>query len=124
MNNIAFFDSECIACNKFINFVLKIDKKKKVLFSGINSELYKSISINLDNIDSVIYFKDKKMYLYSDAIIEILKDSHSIFSILNLQYLIPFKWRKNAYNFFAKKRKKVPGSCILLINHPHKDRFI
>ena len=124
MNNIAFFDSECISCNKFINFVLKIDKKNKVLFSGINSDLYNKLNINPENIDSVIYFKDKRTYFYSDAIIEILKDSHPAFSILNLQYLIPFKWRKNTYNLFAKRRKKYSKSCILLINHPHKDRFI
>lgn len=121
---VAFFDADCITCNRFINYVLRVDRKKKIRFSKINSDFYKKMNINLDNLDSIIYFKSNKTFYYTDAITEILKDTHSFFVILNIQYLVPQLIRKKIYTFFSKRRKKNLKACILLMNHPCKDRFI
>jgi len=123
LNCIAFFDSDCITCNKFINFLLKIDKKEKVRFSKINGNLYKKLGINDEKKDTIIYLKNNRNYYYTDAITEILKDTHSLFMILNLQYILPQLLRDFIYKIITKKRKK-SKNCSILVNSPHKNRFV
>ena len=78
-HNIVFFDGYCILCNKFIDLSLKIDSRKKLYYSTLDSKyaekLFNEINTHkseIINIDSVIYFKDKKIYSKSNAVIEII----------------------------------------------------
>ncbi|MFJ7747458.1 thiol-disulfide oxidoreductase DCC family protein [Peribacillus sp. NPDC097295] len=122
-NMIAFFDSDCLHCNRFINFVMRIDQNGRVKFSKINGELYQRvISNSAKKVDSIIYLKNDKEYLYSDAIVRILSDANPFFRLLLIQNLLPKYFREKIYTFFASKRKKV--EYCPLPKKEFRDRFM
>lgn len=109
--NIIFFDSDCISCNKFARFMNTLDKNDRLYFSGIGSNTFISMKrkYQLPEIDSIIYFDSNScvVYYYTDAIVEMLIEANRIFYFLKLQYVMPLKFRRKLYQFFASRRKRV-----------------
>lgn len=103
---IIFFDDDCLMCNTFVKILIKLDHKNLLKFASLNSKTSQSIRINKDNpnIDSIIYKKDLKEYIYSDAIIEIISDI-----TINVRFLklVPKNARDLCYRLIAKYRKKI-----------------
>jgi len=115
-HNIVFFDGYCILCNKFIDLSLKIDRRKKLYYSMLDSKyaekLFNEINTHkseIINIDSVIYFKDKKIYSKSNAVIEIIRDLGGIYKTGILLYVVPQKIRDWCYDLVAKNRYSLFG---------------
>lgn len=117
--NIIFFDDDCSYCNRYINFLISIDKNNSLFFSSIKSDSYADLLKNstFENIDSILFSCDGCVYIYSDAIIK-------IFEVLgykvNFLFYIPPIIRDSIYKLFAKYRKsfnkdtacKIPDATI------------
>ena len=73
---IVFYDGYCILCNRIIDFVIKYDKKEKILFASLQSDFAISALSkfgyefeNSKKIDNVIYLQNTIMKTKSDAIL-------------------------------------------------------
>lgn len=105
---IIFFDGICIMCNGFVSFINKHDKKKNLFFCDIRSEKAQKIlsdnNFQIQSIDTIIFFNNKKLVFKSDAIIEILVTLNGFFKLFLIFKIVPKRWRDYFYNVFAKKR--------------------
>lgn len=103
--NIIFFDDDCLICNKFVRLIINLDKNNNLFFSSLSSDTAESINIIKINpqIDSVIYKKNNSEFIYSDAVLEILKDLGINLWILRV---IPKNIRDIYYKIIAMFRKK------------------
>ena len=120
VDNILFFDSECLICNSFIKFVYKYDKETKIWFSNFKSKAALEYNINIADNSMVFYCKGLK-YNKSSAFIEILKQLNSPPIIIWLLKIIPQSLRDCIYTFIANNRYQINQinsdlSCSLEIN--------
>lgn len=107
---ILIYDGDCIFCSKYIYWLFRLDKNKRIFFSTFDSKLYFDLKMSKKvdpEIDSIVYYKDKQVYYKSTAIIEILKDTFNFGFIFNLFYLCPLFIRDKLYEYIAKVRYKL-----------------
>ncbi len=108
ITRVIIFDGICIFCNKSINFLIKIDKKKSFKYSPIQGKFVKSLGISA-NIDSIIFYENGTLYYKSTAILRILHSLGGAWTIVNIFYIIPTFIRDAIYDFIAKYRYKIFG---------------
>tara|TARA_Y100001956_G_scaffold59501_1_gene58942 strand:- start:146 stop:580 length:435 start_codon:yes stop_codon:yes gene_type:complete len=110
---IVFYDGYCILCNRTIDFVIKYDKKEKILFASLQSDYaistlskLKYKSENIKNIDNVIYLQNNIVKIKSDAILSILSDMGGVYHLSKIFYCIPRFIRNYLYDQIANRRYK------------------
>ena len=122
--NIVVIDGECVLCNRFTSFLLKIDKSSKLLFTSNSSQWCKK---NLENISSetVIYLVGPIRYEKSDAILEIFRELGSPWSIFYLFKIVPKFIRDYIYNIISKNRYRLFGKAnICVLNNLKNDNIL
>jgi predicted DCC family thiol-disulfide oxidoreductase YuxK len=112
-NNIILFDGICNFCNYWVNFALKNNKKKNLLFSPLQGIFAKNalhkFGLDTTSLTSVIFIKDDKIYTQSSAVFRISKELNWPWKILFAFIIIPKFIRDFIYNIFAKNRYKWYG---------------
>jgi len=111
-------------------FVIRIDHQHKILYATLQSESGQKIILTTDlkeqHVDSIIYIKDNKIYLKSDAIIEILVSLGGLWRVFKVFRIIPLPVRDWIYEIIAKNRYRMfgqQGQCM--VPGPEiKDRFL
>lgn len=104
---VILFDGECNLCNGTVNFLLKRDRKKQFRFASLQSEtgqsLIQKFKIPVET-DSVILIKSNRIYIESDAAIEIAGMLPFPWKTGVLIRIIPRKNRDKFYRWVAKNR--------------------
>lgn len=129
---IVFFDGICAMCNGFVLFVLNNDKNLRINFISLQSCIAKKIlleyqiEVGSQNLSTIYYLRDGKMFNRSNAILKILYDLKYPYTFLYTFKLIPRFFRDHIYNYIAKNRYsffKDNNSCQLL-SQKQKERII
>ena len=106
--HIILFDGECNLCNKFVDTVIRVDKQHKFRFDSLQSNKSKqalaSFGMNPENLGTVIYMRDGKLYKKSDAALLISKDLGFPFYLAITFWIIPKFIRDRVYNYIAQNR--------------------
>ena len=129
-NSILLFDGVCNLCNSAVQFVIKRDKKKKFLYTSLQSKtgqkLLLKYGLNLSDFDSFILIENEKYFTKSTAALKVAKGLGGIWSMLYIFIIIP-KFSRNAiYDFIAQNRYKWFGKRdeCMLPSPEFKDRFL
>jgi len=135
MNNysgksIILFDGVCNLCNSSVNFILKHDKKKRFIFTSLQSDVAKEILLQFPtkylNLDSIILIENGKVYEKSTAALKILKHLYNGYQLLYAFIIIPKFIRDWVYIIIAQNRYKWFGKkeeCMLPTSEI-KSRFL
>ena len=123
--NIVLFDGICNLCNASVRFITRHDKNNTIQFASLQSETAKQLllkmNINAQKIDSIIFISNEKMFIKSDAAIEIAKLLHGFPRLLNYFQFIPRPIRDFVYELIAKNRYRLFGkSCALQPSNQNK----
>jgi predicted DCC family thiol-disulfide oxidoreductase YuxK len=127
---IIIFDGICILCNSFVQFIIKKDREKQFYFTTAQSdfvkEQVKSLHLNVNPMDSVIYLKNGKVLAESNAVLSILSDLGGIWKLLSILKLVPLFIRNSVYRFCAKRRYRVFGmlETCMIPSAELKSRFL
>ena len=127
---IIFFDGVCNLCNRFIQFVIKYDKRKLFYFAplqGRNSKIFlNEKDLKIDKIKTIFLFDSGKIYNRSTAVLKIIKLFSNYWSLFYIFIIIPKFIRDLVYNILAKYRYKLFGKMDqCMIPHPSlMDRFL
>ena len=109
-NKIIFYDGYCIVCSRFINFLIKVDKRKQNRFASISSKF--SQSILKDKLGSkdigkfIVYLSNDKIYSKSDAVLQIFIELGGLYKFFSILKIFPSNFRNLFYEFFAINRYK------------------
>ena len=109
-NKIIFYDGYCIVCSRFINFLIKVDKRKQNRFASISSKF--SQSILKDKLGSkdigkfIVYLSNDKIYSKSDAVLQIFIELGGLYKFFSILKIFPSNFRNSFYEFFAINRYK------------------
>lgn len=106
-NLVLLFDGTCNYCNRWVNFIVRHDRKKLFRFAAIQSEIGKKL-LNEYQIssseDTVVLIYDGKAYLKSTAGLRIMKYIGGIYSAFYVFILIPPFIRNYFYEIIARNR--------------------
>jgi len=108
---IILFDGVCNLCNGSVQFIIKHDSKSVFYFTSQQSKLGKKLikKYRLEQFDSIVLVSDNRVYLYSDAIVEIVKELDSGLKHLYVFRFVPKTLRDKLYKLFAKYRYTIFG---------------
>lgn len=119
-NPILLFDGNCNLCNNSVKFIFKHEKKPTLLFASLQSEkgieLLKQMNNNNHNLDSIVFIKNRKIYIKSSAALRLALYLKGLYPLLFCLLIIPPFIRNRVYDFIAKNRYKWFGkteSCMI-----------
>ncbi len=112
-SRIVFFDGVCGLCNSSVDWLLRHDKNQRFLYSPLQGQAAseKLSAEQLADLDTIVYYRNGKALLRSDAALYIVKDLGGIWSMLYGFIILPrflrdgiYKWvSRNRYKWFGKK---------------------
>jgi len=117
---IVFFDSDCLFCNFWIQFILKHDNKKQIYFAPLQSKyadqtLFPIIGNTYKNLNTLYLYHNQKIYKKSKAVFQICTLLGDYFSVILIFRAIPTVINDFFYDLIAKNRHKIiKNSCPIL----------
>lgn len=116
-NALVIFDSNCVLCNSLVRFLIRVDKKKRLLFTTFDSKIWKQLNANIPtNSDSLIYYYKGEYFIQSEAVIKIVQALNYPWKAFLIFKFIPFSFREKTYKFIAKNRFRIFGrkdNCLI-----------
>ena len=107
MKRVILFDGACNLCCTSVQFIVKRDKKAKFRFASLQSEFAQEImDANAlgDPGKTIVLLKDTRIFLQSDAVLEIGRDLDGLWPMLYCLKIIPSFIRDAVYDFISKRR--------------------
>lgn len=118
--HIILFDGVCNLCNGVVQFVIKNDRRKIFHFASLQSAAGQKILADAGflnhNMQSFVYVKGRRVYVKSDAALQVARQLGFPFKILWLFIALPKFIRDSLYDFIAKNRYRLFGKkdeCML-----------
>jgi predicted DCC family thiol-disulfide oxidoreductase YuxK len=113
-DNIVFFDGVCNLCNSSVDFFIRRDKRKKIKYVSLQSEVGKKIlesfGIIQGDIHTVYFLHQGEIFKKSAAVGLILKELGRGYRILGtIIEFLPWWITDTLYDFVAKNRYKWMG---------------
>ena len=107
---ILLFDGICNFCNRWVNFIIRHDKKGKIKFAALQSEAGKKIleahglSHLINNFDTFVFIENNKVHTRSSAGVRIAKHLSGGWKLFSIFIIVPAFIRDAVYNWIAKNR--------------------
>ena len=127
---LILYDGVCNLCNRWVQFVLKHDKRRQFSFAPLQGATAKNIlseKFQEQQVpDTVVLIDNNKVYTRSEAALRILKLLGNGWNLFYSLVVIPRFLRDGVYRFISNRRYKWFGksdSCILP-SPEWKDRFL
>ncbi len=120
---LVLFDGYCNLCNGAVQFILKRDKKERFYFASLSWPIADEVLANfpkLQNVDSILVYRDGKIYDQSSAALKIAAGLGALWPLMGVFWIIPKFIRDVVYAFIARNRYKWFGkkdTCMM----PDKD---
>ncbi|MCB9023443.1 MAG: DCC1-like thiol-disulfide oxidoreductase family protein [Lentimicrobium sp.] len=110
---LVIFDGHCIFCNRIVQLLIRVDKRKRLYF-GTLASLEPYLLSNLliaekPDLNSVYFIRNNKVHRQSEAIIEIARTIGGFWKIFWVGYLIPGAIRNFIYRTIARNRYLISG---------------
>jgi predicted DCC family thiol-disulfide oxidoreductase YuxK len=107
---IVFFDGVCNLCTGAVQFVLKRNKKKNILFASLQSnagqQLLAQYNLPMENFSSFLFLENGKLYKQSTGALRMLTHLYWPWPILYGFIIVPPFIRNGVYNWIASNRYK------------------
>lgn len=115
--DLVLFDGECAMCNRFVQWVLRVDTKQRFRFAPLNGKTSQTILNKTVDPTSIIIINDLGHSLTeSDAILYLIQKLPLPWSLGRVGYVMPKKIRNAIYRWVAKRRHRLlPGTTACAI---------
>lgn len=127
---LVLYDGHCGLCNGSVRFLLKIDRKAKLRFCALQSDMGRELTPHFrkeaSSMETIVFMKKGEVYYFSSAILEILKTVGFPWSLFAIFQIIPVCFRNFLYKQIARIRYRIFGrraQCKLL-DPAYKERFL
>lgn len=105
---VILFDGVCNVCNRYVNFIIRRDKKGYFLFAPLQSpqgeELQRRFGFDPTALDTFILIEKRRVYTRSTAALRIAGRLGWPYRLLYPLLLFPRPARDLFYDWFARRR--------------------
>lgn len=110
---ILFFDGYCVLCNGLVDKLIRIDTENILKFAPLQGKTAENLLPLTyrpkDEVDTVLYFRDGKIYERSTAVLMSLQDIGGIWDYAKVLQFIPRFLRDAVYRLIVNIRYDVFG---------------
>jgi predicted DCC family thiol-disulfide oxidoreductase YuxK len=110
---IVYFDGVCNLCEGTVQFLLKRNKKKNLLFASLQSqsgqEMLAHFGLPQNNFNSFVFVENGKLHLRSTGALRVTRYLRNGWPLLYGFIIVPPFIRNGVYNWVAKNRYKWYG---------------
>lgn len=116
---IVLFDGLCAFCDGLVGFLLRIDRRRRLVFASLQSEAGRALRDGHgvgEGVDSVVLIVDGRALVRGDAALGIASALGLPWSLAVVLSVVPRVVRDGVYGFVARHRYRVFGrraSCRL-----------
>ncbi len=106
------YDSDCLLCSRFIQFILRNEKDEILYFAALDSSIAEEIlkkTTKSSFPDSVVFYKDGNVEYASRAVLSIAAYLKRPFSYVSLFRFIPTLFLDHIYRLVAGGRYRIFG---------------
>ena len=127
---ILLFDGVCNLCNASVQWILTRDPRGKFRFAALQSEtgqvLLQRFGLDQAHFDSVVLVEGDRIFLHSDAPLEIARRLGGFWTLAYGLKIIPRFLRDAVYNWIARNRYRWFGrrEACMLPRPEWKERFL
>lgn len=111
---IIIFDGLCVLCSRFVNFVLRQDKKRVFRLltaqSQLGEALYRHYGLRAPDYETYLLLADGQVLEKSDAALRIARLLGFPWSMAGMSAIVPRAWRDAFYDFVARNRLRWFGA--------------
>lgn len=103
---IVFFDGVCGLCNRFVDRLLRADRKRLFRFAPLQgSTAQGSLPAGMaEAMESIVYLRDGRILQRSDAVLRIVLDLGGWRKVYGLSFMFPRGLRDRIYAWVARNR--------------------
>lgn len=129
-DNLVLFDGVCNLCSALVQFIIRHDRAAKFRFAAIQSEIgnaiFQSHGLDPGELQTFVFIADRKMFIRSDAAIEVASRFGGAWKSLRLFKLVPRVVRDSIYTIVARNRYRWFGRKeVCMVPTPEiKERFL
>ena len=107
-HQVILFDGVCNLCNSAVQFIIRRDKKETFRFASLQSSLGRKLlgqhPRRTSPQETIILFKNNKVYDRSTAALEIAKELPGAWPAFYIFMILPKFLRDSLYNLIARNR--------------------
>ncbi len=107
---VVIFDGECSFCNRWVDFLLRFDRKDIFRFAARQSAAGAAFAAQSglppEGVGSIIVVQNGRVLLRSDAVLTLLTLLGLPFGLIGVFRLIPTGLRDAAYDLIARNRHR------------------
>ncbi len=122
------YDGDCGFCNKSVQFILKHERKNKLYFAALQSEVAQKLCLDIlgeiPDLSTFLLYENGKFYKKSQAFFKVLPHMKFPWNLLIVYKIIPSSWSNKVYDWIAKRRKKIAGEFCMLPAPEQRVRFL
>ena len=124
-----FFDGVCGFCNRFVDFVMRADVRREILFSPVQGETSVKFSLYQDQPPrewKIAYADEKGVHEGADAILLVLRRLGGPWRLPALLIYIPRPVKDYFYGVISRNRYSIFGKreTCRVPSPEEKDRFL
>ncbi len=108
---IVYFDGVCSLCNVFIDFLVRVDHRRRLRYAPLQGTTAQARGIHTGNsVPPSIVVLDGSLFLTeSDAVLRIFSLLGGVWTLCGLARVIPKSFRDAAYRLIARNRYRIFG---------------
>ena len=109
---IIFFDGVCVMCNRFVDLLLRVDRRGLFRFAPLQGETAKAMLPPQGDDPktwSVLYLDERGLHDQSDASLQVYRRLGGFWWLLSLVRVVPRFVRNPVYRMIARNRYRVFG---------------
>jgi len=113
---VVFFDGVCNLCNSFVDFLIRRDRTRHLMFASLQSEAGRAVTgaapaaaVPDSFYTMFLLDTDGRIYARSDAILKSVTSLGGIYRLLGVFWLVPRPLRDIAYRTIARLRYRIFG---------------
>ena len=108
MQRILFFDGYCNLCNRSVDFLIRHDRHKHLVFAPLQGKTAAELLPEAlrAQVDTVVFYDDGALYTQSTAALKVAKLLGFPWSLARVFFFFPPKWRDGCYRYIANRRSK------------------
>lgn len=107
-HDIILYDGHCNLCNKWVQWVLKRDRRARYRFASLQSDrgrdLVRSAGRDPDSLDSVVLWRNNQIWIKSGAALKIASGLGGGYRLAEVFMIIPPFVRNAVYDWVARNR--------------------
>lgn len=119
-DQIILFDGVCKLCNRWSRFIVRFDSQRHFKLCTVQSatgqSILKQLGYPLDHFETMLLVRGDKVFIKSDAFIEIARQLPMPWSWIKVVKIFPQKFRDWFYDRIALNRYRLFGkyeACVL-----------